>query len=169
MLRESYDIGRNPQKDGITFMGGVETLRHHVNILIWQLEEVRLDKMVKKWGIERFIFYAIILALYLFWRKCYWWVKVLLYSVCLYLHMKKQKSNHMGSSPPLYNGGNQDFKQGMLVVLCWSRWHVDRYETCFVFVFVFKLELWLLIKLLLLLIFIQLESTQVTDYFDKSC
>ena len=83
--------------------------------------------------------------------------------------MKKQKSNHIGSSPPLYNGGNQDFKQGMLVVLCWSRWHVDRYETCFVFVFVFKLELWLLIMLLLLLIFIQLESTQVADYFDKSC
>ena len=39
MFRESYHIGRKPQKDGITFMGGVETLRYHVKILIWQLEE----------------------------------------------------------------------------------------------------------------------------------
>ena len=59
--------GGKPQRDGIMFMGEVEPPRQHVKILSRQLEKAKLDEMVKKEGREKFIFHAIIPAIYLFW------------------------------------------------------------------------------------------------------
>ena len=53
-------------------MGEVDPSRDHLQILIWQLQEARLDEIVKRWGREMFIFHANIPALYPFWRKFYW-------------------------------------------------------------------------------------------------
>ena len=52
ILKSSHE-GKS-QRDGTIFMGGVDPSRHHVKVLIWQLEGARLDEMVKKWGRERF-------------------------------------------------------------------------------------------------------------------
>ena len=60
-------MGCKPQKDGTIFVGEVDSSRHHVKILIWQLYEARLDEMVNKWGREMFIFHAIVPTLNSFW------------------------------------------------------------------------------------------------------
>ena len=65
-------MGGKPQRYGTVFMGEVDPSRDHLQILIWQLQEARLDEIVKRWGREMFIFHATIPALYPFWRKFYW-------------------------------------------------------------------------------------------------
>ena len=74
----SYHIGGKLQRDETIFMGEVDPSRHHVKVLIWQLEEAssnltraKLNKTVQKWCREKFIFHAIIPALYPFWWKFY--------------------------------------------------------------------------------------------------
>ena len=36
---ESHHMKGKPQRDKTTFMRGVDPLRHHLKILIWQLQE----------------------------------------------------------------------------------------------------------------------------------
>ena len=80
------------QRDGTNFMGEVDPSRHLVKILIRKLEWAKLDEMVKTWGRQKFIFHAIIPAVYPFLVKILLVkLKVPLYSVCLNLNHEKTK------------------------------------------------------------------------------
>ena len=52
--------------DGIIFMGKLTPQDTMYRFQFGSCRRARLDKMVKKWGREIFIFYEIISALYLF-------------------------------------------------------------------------------------------------------
>ena len=71
-MKLSY--GGEKQRDQTIFMGEVDPSRHHVKFFeghnwraIDNWRRARLDKMVKKWGRKKFIFHAIIPALYPLW------------------------------------------------------------------------------------------------------
>ena len=59
-------MGGQATKGWDHFYGDVDPSRHHVKILIGQLSRTRFGEKVKKWGREKFIFHAIIPALYPF-------------------------------------------------------------------------------------------------------
>ena len=65
-MKLSYGGRGKPKLDGTIFMGGVYPLRHHVKILIWQLEEGLSWMNGLKMRKEKFIFDEIIPAPYTF-------------------------------------------------------------------------------------------------------
>ena len=71
-----------PQREGTIFIGGVDSSRHNVNILVRQLEEGSVGRKVKKAAGKGFIFNRIFPALYPFWSWA-WKISI----------MKKQNSN----------------------------------------------------------------------------
>ena len=76
------------------FYWGVDPSRHFVKIFVWQLEEGWVDEMVKKWDRKRFYIscnYSCTISFLV--KILLVKLKLLLYSVCLNLIIKKWNSN----------------------------------------------------------------------------
>ena len=58
--------GVRPQRVGTILIVGIDPSRHQVKIFIWQLEDVKLGEMAKKWDRKSFVFHVINPALYPF-------------------------------------------------------------------------------------------------------